>query len=224
MKGVFVSLLCCLCLYCFAQRNHIIQRGETFELIAKRYGISVGELKAANPDDECFTGMKIIIPEKKIVHRIEKPRHTDTAKKTKRRRSNSSTTTSSGTTSMGWNYNPFGMMSFGPILTPFDPGYFQFDFAFPTYDYKFDFSNTPIYNDEPTSVNTNPYIIEKQKSDNTHNSGHKCRLCDGTGKKISEPYLGNTNSTKWCSDCQKTVYVAHSHIRCDLCGGDGWCE
>lgn len=51
--------------------SHTVQRGETFELIAKRYNISLDELLAVNPDQEgCFVGMEINIPEgsKKSTH------------------------------------------------------------------------------------------------------------------------------------------------------------
>lgn len=42
---------------------HIVQRGETFELIARRYNITLSELMAANPDEEtCFVGISLNIP------------------------------------------------------------------------------------------------------------------------------------------------------------------
>ena len=45
------------------QLRHTIERGETFELIARRYNISVNELMAVNPGlDGCFVGMEINIP------------------------------------------------------------------------------------------------------------------------------------------------------------------
>lgn len=52
------------CTVCLAQQtNHVIQRGETFELIARRYNISVAQLLAANPGvDQCFAGMKLNLP------------------------------------------------------------------------------------------------------------------------------------------------------------------
>jgi len=48
----------------FAQQvKHIVQRGETFDLIARRYNIALNELMAANPDeDECFVGVSLNIP------------------------------------------------------------------------------------------------------------------------------------------------------------------
>lgn len=61
------KFLCVLCLFSFtfvcAQQVHVIRRGETLELIAKRYGITLDELKKANPSDEgCFVGMELQIP------------------------------------------------------------------------------------------------------------------------------------------------------------------
>lgn len=42
---------------------HTVQRGETFELIANKYGVTLEELKEANPDEEfCYTGMELDIP------------------------------------------------------------------------------------------------------------------------------------------------------------------
>ena len=59
----------CFCFLLFmaeesvCQSTHIVQRGETYELIAKRYNISLNELMDANPGDSgCFIGMKLNIP------------------------------------------------------------------------------------------------------------------------------------------------------------------
>lgn len=55
-------LVCCN--VAFPQKQHTIQRGETYELIARRYNISLEELMAVNPnEDGCFVGMVINIPE-----------------------------------------------------------------------------------------------------------------------------------------------------------------
>ena len=46
------------------QSIHIVQRGETFDLIARRYNISTKALLEANSNvDQCFVGMKLTIPE-----------------------------------------------------------------------------------------------------------------------------------------------------------------
>ena len=46
------------------QLSHIVQRGETFELIARRYNISVQQLMDANPEvNQCFVGYKLNLPE-----------------------------------------------------------------------------------------------------------------------------------------------------------------
>jgi len=55
-------------------------------------------------------------------------------------------------------------------------------------------------------------------------SGHRCRLCNGTGRKVRESWASDKTSTKWCSECKKSVGMGHSHTSCDLCGGDGWCD
>lgn len=48
-----------------AQTKHVIQRGETIELIANRYGISVSKLKEVNPlIEEFYTGLTLSIPPK----------------------------------------------------------------------------------------------------------------------------------------------------------------
>lgn len=50
-----------------SQTTHIIQRGETIELIASRYGISVTSLKEANSLlNEYYTGLTINIPPKPV--------------------------------------------------------------------------------------------------------------------------------------------------------------
>lgn len=56
----------------------------------------------------------------------------------------------------------------------------------------------------------------------SNSNGHTCRLCNGTGKKISEVYMGTFDTRKWCDICKKEVYITHKHVSCDLCGGDGW--
>lgn len=46
------------------QLTHVVQRGETFEIIARRYNISVAQLKESNPNiDQCFVGIKLNIPQ-----------------------------------------------------------------------------------------------------------------------------------------------------------------
>ena len=47
----------------WSQTYHVVQRGETFELIAKRYNIELSELMEANPNEEaCYVGIKLNIP------------------------------------------------------------------------------------------------------------------------------------------------------------------
>lgn len=59
-------------------------------------------------------------------------------------------------------------------------------------------------------------------SGSTGSSGSKCRLCNGTGRKISLVHPGDATQTKWCSECNKTVGTGHFHTQCDLCRGTGW--
>lgn len=52
-------------------------------------------------------------------------------------------------------------------------------------------------------------------------SSHQCRVCGGSGSTVSETWLGNTSSTKYCEICRKQVYVSHHHVPCSTCGGNG---
>ena len=64
---VFIMLLLGMNMNVMAQSEtlHIVKRGESFALIAKRYGMTEEELKAANPDySVCYMGLKLNIPEK----------------------------------------------------------------------------------------------------------------------------------------------------------------
>lgn len=48
-----------------AETRHILERGETLESVAKKYGITTEQIIALNPDAKSFTyvGMELIIPE-----------------------------------------------------------------------------------------------------------------------------------------------------------------
>ena len=64
---VFIALLLGMNTSVLAQSEtlHTVKRGESFALIAKRYGMTEEELKAANPDYlVCYMGLKLNIPEK----------------------------------------------------------------------------------------------------------------------------------------------------------------
>lgn len=70
MKRIFlgcVSLMmlfgfCCNSLAQTTQR-HVVQRGETYAFIAKKYGITEDELIKANPGHKvCYVGLKLVIP------------------------------------------------------------------------------------------------------------------------------------------------------------------
>lgn len=68
MRIIFLFLAVaglCFSLYAQNTKQHIVQRGETFALIAKRYGLTEEEVKAANPNHSvCYTGLKLQIPVK----------------------------------------------------------------------------------------------------------------------------------------------------------------
>ena len=59
-------------------------------------------------------------------------------------------------------------------------------------------------------------------SGSSGSTGHRCRLCNGTGRKISQVHPGNSTQTKWCNECRKRGHTGHFHTNCDLCGGSGW--
>ncbi len=62
---LLVNILFLFSLSNIAQTKHIVQRGETIELIANRYGISVSKLKEVNPlIEEFYTGLTLSIPPK----------------------------------------------------------------------------------------------------------------------------------------------------------------
>jgi len=66
MKRLFICLIALLSVTMLMAQQvfHTIQRGETLESIAKKYHISVNDLKQANPNtaDMCYAGQKLIIP------------------------------------------------------------------------------------------------------------------------------------------------------------------
>ena len=66
MKRIIVFVVSvAFCTIAMAQQlTHVVQRGETLELIARRYNISQAQLKASNPNvDQCYVGMKLNIPQ-----------------------------------------------------------------------------------------------------------------------------------------------------------------
>ena len=49
-----------------------------------------------------------------------------------------------------------------------------------------------------------------------------CRVCNGTGMKISEPWMGSQTSQRiWCSTCGKHVLQTRQHVKCGNCNGTG---
>lgn len=67
MKRLLLLLAAVVCTSLHAQdvRQHTVQRGETFAVIARRYGLTEDEVKAANPNHSvCYVGLKLQIPAK----------------------------------------------------------------------------------------------------------------------------------------------------------------
>lgn len=70
MKRIFLGcvslmMLFGFCCNSFAQttQSHVVQRGETYAFIAKKYGITEDELIKANPGHKvCYVGLKLVIP------------------------------------------------------------------------------------------------------------------------------------------------------------------
>lgn len=69
MKKLFLSfalMLASLSMSAQTNQSHTVQRGETIEIVANKYGITVADLQQANPDtkDYFYAGMKLVIPRK----------------------------------------------------------------------------------------------------------------------------------------------------------------
>lgn len=77
-----------------------------------------------------------------------------------------------------------------------------------------------------------PNVTYDSNSQNTYDDSskeqstrHKCRVCNGTGMKITERWMGSTTSeSKWCDICKKKVILTHHHTHCDNCHGKGYAE
>lgn len=64
-----IVIACCMLQICLMaqERKHIVQSGEDFVSIAEKYGITVDELKAANPiGSACYVGRRLVIPQKGV--------------------------------------------------------------------------------------------------------------------------------------------------------------
>ncbi len=71
MKRLIMMLVASLCFASLVSaqttKEHVVQRGETFAIIAKRYGMTEQQIKAANPTRKtCYVGLKLRIPVDKI--------------------------------------------------------------------------------------------------------------------------------------------------------------
>ena len=67
LKLLLLTLMLCIAVPCFSQTvEHVVAVGETFESIARKYGMTEQQLKEANPKYRgvFFVGMKLNIPQK----------------------------------------------------------------------------------------------------------------------------------------------------------------
>ena len=64
-RVVITAILVVISNIAFAEITHIVERGETIEDVAKKYNVSVEDIKKANPDmgSVFFSGMKLKIPD-----------------------------------------------------------------------------------------------------------------------------------------------------------------
>ena len=87
-----------LCQTVFAQqREHTVERGETLASIAKKYGVTEGQLKAANPNmTMCFTGVRLKIPDPNAPSSSEKDTDDSSAKKKSKSDEKNDTTSHQG--------------------------------------------------------------------------------------------------------------------------------
>lgn len=68
-KLLFVMLMCIVSITLYAQSKvHTVQRGETVASVAKKYGVSVDDLKKANPNinNYFYVGMTLTIPQRQV--------------------------------------------------------------------------------------------------------------------------------------------------------------
>lgn len=77
MKRIVVSFILAFCVnitFWAQQKVHTVMRGETFAIIAKKYGISEEELRNANTTVKmAHTGAKLKIPQKKVERAVSTP-------------------------------------------------------------------------------------------------------------------------------------------------------
>jgi len=66
-KSILIAVFVFLSMAAVAQTEHKVRRGETFESIAQSYGITVEELRDANPSKaKCYGGSTLTIPQRKL--------------------------------------------------------------------------------------------------------------------------------------------------------------
>lgn len=118
MKKIFLSFIALiLSVSVFAQAVvHTVQRGETLESIAQKYGVSTQDLLNANPDakEYLYTGMKITIPavQKAVVNYEERSAATKATTSTSTASSSSSYSSTNYSAKEGGLYAMAGRKGF----------------------------------------------------------------------------------------------------------------
>ena len=238
-------LILFVCIFANGQTKHVIQRGETFELIAKRYGISVSEIKEKNPlVDECYTGLTLFIPPK------PQPVVNITKTETKRRNVERRYVRKARSVQTGPQQN-FVQEGYVPIYNPYwnmwQLQHAQLQSASNTFynqmmqqaqqswnNYQVNYSNLwnsipnidysampiPVLDGVSTSIETSVGT----SSSNTHSSRtpKTCGLCNGKGWISETKGVASFGlDDKWCSECNKQVVANHYHATCPSCNGKG---
>ena len=245
MKIIVSSFLFMLvCTFVNAQTKHIIQRGETLELIAKRYGISVSEIREKNPlIDECYTGLTLFIP--------PKPQPVVDITKTETRRGNADGQyVRKSNFTQDRSRRSFVREEHGSTCHPYwnmwQSQHAQLQSASNTFynqmmqqaqqswnNYQVNYSNLwnsipnidystmpmPVLEGTSTSIEASVGI----SGSNTHSTRtpKTCGACGGKGWIASTRGVASFGLEKWCSECGKTVPSSHYHETCPSCNGKG---
>ena len=71
----------------------------------------------------------------------------------------------------------------------------------------------------PQYTTTNDY-----NSDNSSTQKSRlCSVCNGKGYYVSEQSnAAVAGKRKWCNECNREVYLLHTHKHCDTCRGQGY--
>ncbi len=251
------KLLCFLLLLpisfvCMAQevevRVHEVQRGESIEYVAARYGVTVEELNSYNLflDKYFYVGQKLNVPIK-VKPKVESSYLENYSYNEKPKKKKRWTWGGWGRTSFN-TYTPVMPMYGGFVPPSLNPGYammqaqqqmslaqqlLQERWRIEQQSQQFFQNQNNAWQTMPAggAWNTTPVMVETPAfvpstttggGSATSSTGHQCRVCGGTGQVVDNTYLGNASLTKWCDICHAEKYVAHRHKKCQTCGGNGW--